>query len=88
MQEVGVEAIDFAAPDIVYQIGLPPRRIAILTGISGVEFHEAWQSRVTTDLAGLTVHFIGREMLIKNKRACGRQKDLLDITALESDRDR
>jgi hypothetical protein len=33
-------------PDRVVQIGLPPRRIDVLTSISGVEFDEAWPGRV------------------------------------------
>ena len=37
----GITADDLERPDIVYQIGLPPRRIDLMTGISGVEFDAA-----------------------------------------------
>ncbi len=37
---------DFSRPDIVVQLGLPPYRIDILTGVSGVSFAEAWEDRV------------------------------------------
>ena len=78
-----VEATDFARPGMVYQIGLPPRRIDVMTEISGVPFEEAWDSRVTADLEGLPIAFIGREALIANKRASGRLRDLADVERLE-----
>jgi hypothetical protein len=79
----GVEPKDFATPGLVYQIGLPPRRIDILTEISGVSFDEAWGSRELADLDGLSVPFLGREALLANKRASGRLKDLADVERLE-----
>jgi hypothetical protein len=66
----------------VYQIGLPPRRIDILTQISGVTFDEAWASRTTAEVEGRPVGFIGREALLKNKEATGRPKDAADISRL------
>ena len=79
----GVTAADFARPGLVYQIGLPPRRIDVLTGISGVTFEEVWASRATTQLEGRAIGFIGRPALIKNKRAAARPQDLADVTRLE-----
>jgi hypothetical protein len=79
----GVRPTDFQTPGIVYQIGLPPARIDILTEISGVTFEEAWSTRESTDLEGSRVHFIGREALLRNKRAAGRPKDLADIARLK-----
>jgi hypothetical protein len=82
----GVIAGDFAAPGIVYQIGLPPRRIDVLTEISGLSFDEAWASRVDADIESqgsrLSVAFIGRDALIKNKTAAGRPKDVADVVRL------
>lgn len=80
---MGVKVEDLARPGIVCQIGLPPRRIDILTDISGVEFGDAWTSRVIQPLAGLSIPFLGRDQLLRNKRATGRQKDLLDVAQLE-----
>jgi hypothetical protein len=54
-----------------------------LTSITGVGFDEAWSSRVETVLDGLPVPVIGREALLKNKRATGRAKDLADLAWLE-----
>ena len=66
----------------MYQIGLPPRRIDILTEISGVSFEDAWATRLTADVGGLSLPFLGREALIQNKLASGRDKDLLDVKTL------
>jgi hypothetical protein len=66
----------------VYQIGLPPRRIDVMTEITGVTFDEAWGSRVTADVDGRTIGFIGRDALLKNKVATGRLKDRADAERL------
>jgi hypothetical protein len=79
----GITQADFEQPGNVYQIGLPPRRIDILTAISGVTFDEAWKSRVEAQLGGRTIAILGRDALILNKRATGRDKDLLDAAWLE-----
>ncbi|MGI9038123.1 MAG: hypothetical protein ACR2GQ_04585 [Gemmatimonadota bacterium] len=75
---------DLWADDLVYQIGLPPRRIDILTSITGVAFAEAWDSRRTIELEGLHIPVIGRDHLIRNKRAVGRTRDLADLEDLEA----
>jgi hypothetical protein len=85
MAAMGVTRDDFARSDQVVQIGLPPRRIDVLTAITGVGFDEAWPERVTHDVEGLAVPFIGRGALVKNKRATGRAKDVADLEALGVD---
>jgi hypothetical protein len=82
MTDVGVTREDLERPDQVIQIGLPPRRIDILTSITAVEFEAAWAERVTHDVAGLAVPFLGRAALVRNKRATGRAKDRADLEAL------
>jgi hypothetical protein len=82
LSAAGVGAVDFAQPGSVYQIGLPPRRIDVMTEISGVTFEEAWTSRVTAEVEGRMVGFIGRDALIKNKEATGRLKDRADVERL------
>lgn len=79
----GVTETDFTLPGTVYQMGLPPRRIDVLTQISGVEFDEAWVERRTVLIGETPVALLGRAALIKNKRAAGRPKDLLDVALLE-----
>ncbi|MBC7792998.1 MAG: hypothetical protein H7Z43_04780 [Clostridia bacterium] len=78
----GVTADDFATPGAVYQIGLPPRRIDVLTSISGVAFDEAWLTKSSVDLDGRAIHFLDRATLLKNKLASGRPKDLADASRI------
>jgi hypothetical protein len=80
---IGVTAEDFVKPDYVVQLGVEPNRIDLLTGISGVTFDEAWNTRAEVDLQGERVPVIGRDLLIRNKEASGRPKDLLDADALK-----
>ena len=78
----GLSAGDFLSADQVIQLGRPPNRIDLLTAITGVEFEEVWNDRIGAELDGLPVSFIGRESLIKNKRATGRTQDKADLEAL------
>jgi hypothetical protein len=79
---LGLTAADFA-PDTVIQLGQPPRRIDLLTGIDGVDFAACWHRRETLMLDGVHLDFIGLEDFKANKRAAGRLKDLADLEALE-----
>ncbi len=78
----GVGPDELSTEGNVYQLGLPPRRIDILTRIDGVSFDEAWHGRVEVDASGLQLPFLGREELLRNKAATGRPKDLADIALL------
>jgi hypothetical protein len=80
--DVGVRREDLTRAEAVVRIGLPPRRIDLLTSISGVGFDEAWPRRVTHQVVGLAIPFLGRADLVRNKRATGRAKDLADLEAL------
>lgn len=77
---VGIE--DFSRPGIVFQMGLAPVRIDVLTELSGLTFEEAWSSRTRAAFGPVTAPVIGRDAFIKNKRATGRARDLGDIEAL------
>jgi hypothetical protein len=77
-----VRTEDFSRPGIVFQMGLPPVRIDVLTELSGLTFGEAWSTRTQAAFGPMTVDVIGREAFIKNKRATGRARDLGDIESL------
>lgn len=79
---VGLTAADFAAPGRVVQLGYPPLRIDLLTSLEGVAFEPCYRARVTLQLEGLAIPFIGRDCLLQNKRALGRHQDLADLEAL------
>ncbi len=63
---------------------MAPWRIDVLTSIDGVTFDEAWDDHWQTTLGGVLVSVIGRDQILKNKRAAGRPKDLADVAWLES----
>lgn len=75
---------DLIHDDTVFQIGVAPVRIDILTGIDGVAFDTAWNRRVMADLGSLAVPVLALEDLAANKRAAGRPKDLADLAWIES----
>ena len=74
---------DLTKPDQVIQFGYQPLRIDLLTSISGVTFSQAWNNKVVGKYGKQSVYFIGKEDLIKNKKASGRKRDLLDLEDLE-----
>lgn len=80
----GTRVEDFAQADLVFQMGVPPIRIDILTSIDGVEFETAWPRKIQHRVDELDVPVIGREDLIANKRAAARPKDLVDVRLLEA----
>jgi len=82
VESLGMTPQDFTKPDMVVQIGLPPCRIDLLTGLSGVTFAEAWEERIMQGVGVITVPFLGRSSLVRTKRATGRLKDLADVEAL------
>ncbi|HLF57562.1 MAG TPA: hypothetical protein VI942_12015 [Thermoanaerobaculia bacterium] len=87
LEEFGAPLFDLSASDLskpgtVFQMGVPPYRIDLNTEITGVPFAEAWEDRVTARLEGLEVPFLSRAALVRNKRATGRPKDLLDLELL------
>lgn len=79
-----ITADDLTEGGVVFQIGIAPRRIDVLTSIDGVEFVDAWRDRVVVEIEGLRVPVISREHLMTNKRATGRPQDLADVAWLEA----
>jgi hypothetical protein len=78
---------DLQTPGTVIQIGLPPRRIDILTSATGLEFDASWDNRTMHRVQQMNLPFLGREDLIRNKRATGRTRDLADLEILEAGTD-
>jgi hypothetical protein len=73
---------DLSAPGIVFQIGVEPVRVDILTSIDGVTFEEAWTNRVQAQFSDQTVSVLSRADLVRNKSASGRLQDLADLERL------
>ena len=79
----GLSESDLASADLVFQIGIAPLRIDVLTAIDAVDFDDAWRNRVESRFADQPVPVLSREDLIRNKRAAGRAQDLADLEWLE-----
>lgn len=79
-----LSADDLTKPETVFQIGLPPARIDILTSISGVGFDAAWSNRQVIHIEDMELFVLGRETFVANKKASGRPKDLLDLELLDA----
>jgi predicted nucleotidyltransferase len=75
---------DFSSEGVIFQIGNSPRRIDIITNISGIKFEQAYANRKAILIEGIEVPVISLQDLIANKRASGRMQDLADIEKLES----
>jgi hypothetical protein len=74
----------FSTPDSVLQIGVAPRRVDVMSSITGVDFGEAWKRRLRVDVDGLELNILSREDQIINKRAVGRPQDNADADRLEA----
>jgi hypothetical protein len=89
LREFGAPLFDLTLDDLVdtetvFQIGIAPVRIDILTGIDGVQFDDAWSRSLEVDLGSARVAVLGLEDLATNKRAAGRPKDLGDLAWIEA----
>lgn len=78
----GISTADFAQEDLIFQIGVAPCRIDIITKISGVKYTDAVQRAVSKEIDGVPVRIIAMEDLIANKLASARTKDLADVEEL------
>lgn len=83
LAQFDVGEADFATYDGVLQLGVPPLRIDILNRADGITFDEAVAEGASFELDGRPIPVIGRDALLKNKRASGREQDLADLAALE-----
>jgi predicted nucleotidyltransferase len=79
-----ISEADLSSEGIIFQIGNSPRRIDIITNISGVKFEQAYANKATISIEGIEVPVISLEDLIANKRASARTQDLADVEKLES----
>ncbi len=78
-----IQQEDISADGVVFQIGIAPSRIDLLTSLTGLSFDEAWLRRDTFEVEGRKLPFLSRADLIRNKKALGRPRDLADVDELE-----
>lgn len=79
----GVSVEDFSSPGVIFQIGVAPRRIDILTAIDAVSFQEAIEDALVIQIEGLEIPVLSKSKLIKNKESTGRIKDKIDAENLK-----
>ena len=77
-----IERGDLMRDDLIFQIGVPPYRIDILTKLEGLDFNEAYPNRVEAEVDGVRFACLGRQDLIRNKLAVGRPQDQADAARL------
>lgn len=73
----------FTERGIIYQIGVVPRRIDIITFINGVDFDKAYEEREEIEVENIKIPFLSKKNIIKNKESTGRDKDKLDVKYLK-----
>ncbi len=78
-----VDSQHFATAGDAYRFGIAPLKVEVLTQISGVSYDEACEGSRTFELEGRSIPYIGKQPLLRNKRAAGRHKDLADVEELE-----
>lgn len=80
--KLGCTVEEFTRPDTILQLGTPPVRVDLITGIGGVSWEQAEAGRLSGEYGDVPVFFLGRVEFIANKRAVGRAKDMADLEAL------
>jgi len=77
----------FCEEGIIFQIGVAPRRIDIITKIDGVDFKKAYPDKQEVQIEDIKIPFLSKEDLIRNKESTGREKDKLDAKYLRGSHD-
>ena len=77
-----IKPSDFKNPSTIFQIGVAPVRIDVLTHISGVSVENAWKNKIRSRYGKTPIYILGRFDLIKTKKAAGRPQDKLDLAGL------
>jgi hypothetical protein len=83
-EQSGFKETDFLEAEQIIQLGRVPSRIDLLTSLTGVAIDEAFDAKVSAIIDGIPVFVLGKDALIRNKRAVGRPQDLADLSALEA----
>ena len=72
----------FTEPKSIVRIGVEPVKIEILNYLEGVAFDAAYDRREIKLAEDIQIHLISLDDLLANKKAVGRDKDLLDVKEL------
>ncbi|MDR0495660.1 MAG: nucleotidyl transferase AbiEii/AbiGii toxin family protein [Treponema sp.] len=73
---------DLQKNDMIFQIGVAPRRVDIITSVDGLKFDDAFVRSEIIEIEDIPVHVLSLADIIKNKQSTGRLKDLADVESL------
>jgi hypothetical protein len=84
LEKFGFGELDITVNDLtksvrIIQLGVPPLRIDLINEIEGVSFSDAWEDKIKAEYGNQEMHVISKLNLIRNKKAVGRDQDLLDV---------
>lgn len=83
MGAIDISENNLSQDDTVIQLGFPPNRIDLITGLSGLKFDECYDNRkILHDQEGNELPFLGFNDLITNKKVTNRAQDKIDIKHL------
>lgn len=68
---------------VAFHFDQEPERIDFLTKLSGVQWEDAWENKVTAEVEGLRIPLIHKNDLILAKMNTGRAQDKADIEGLQ-----
>ena len=74
---------DFIGGHNMINLGEEPVKIEIHHRLDGVTEDEIWNTKVKGPFGTRDVYYIGKDTFIKNKRAVGRDQDLVDIKKIQ-----
>ena len=83
MSDLGVD--DLAVPGTIFQMGVEPNRIDVVTSIDGVDFADAWGRTTHSTYDGVPIRILGIADLLTNKKLVNRDQDRIDVAKLEAE---
>ena len=73
---------DLAQQQVVFQFGMAPVRVDVMTSIDAVTFGEAWKHRVQTHLGDIPISIVSLQHLIQNKEVADRDTGRIHLARL------
>ncbi len=85
LEHMSVE--DFSKEKVMFQLGIPPVRIDLLTSVPGLEFEGCWERKDKATVGSIAVPMVGLDDLIVAKEKAGRDQDVIDLAKLRKARE-
>ena len=82
---VDLSVDDLAVPGTIFQMGVEPNRIDVVTSIDGVDFADAWDRTTASTYDSVPIRILGIADLLTNKKLVNRDQDRIDVAKLEAE---